>query len=495
MPPQCAALPLVVNSSFGVSSGASSTTSLATVGERGHLSKPVQVRHWPRKGFPEGKRKGRPAMTVLVVDKHHQPLMPCSEKRARLLLSRGRAVVHRRAPFVIRLKDRIRAESSVQEVAVKLDPGSKTTGLAVVRIAQGQEGEDHHALLLANLTHRGERVRRALQQRAGYRRRRRTANLRHRPARFHNRRRAEKWFPPSLRSRIGNVLTWMRRFVRWAPVSRIEVERVAFDTQLLQNPQISGVSYQRGELFGWEMRAYVLEKFGYRCAYCHTEEGPFELEHIQPRSRGGSNRVSNLALSCHACNVAKGNLTADEWGHPEVEVQARMPLRDAAAMNASRYALVEALRSLGLSILTWSGGRTRWNRDRYGIEKDHCLDALCVGDVVGVHQHAHHVLLIRAQGRGSYQRTNVDASGFPRGYLTRTKRIRGFATGDLVRATVPAPLKMAGAHVGRVAVRASGSFRVGKRDGINAMYCQLLQRADGYEATWKKKEAALPPQA
>jgi hypothetical protein len=75
----------------------------------------------------------------------------------------------------------------------------------------------------------------------------------------------------------------------------------------------------------------------------------------------------------------------------------------------------------------------------------------------------------------------VDASGFPRGYLTRAKRIRGFSTGDLVGAWVPAPLKTAGLHVERVAVRASGSFRVGKVDGINAKYVSLLQRKDGYE--------------
>ena len=165
----------------------------------------------------------------------------------------------------------------------------------------------------------------------------------------------------------------------------------------------------------------MLEKFEHRCAYCHTDQGPFELDHIRPRSRGGSNRVSNLALSCHACNGAKGNLTAAEWGHPEVEAQAKIPLKDAAAMNASRFALVEALHVLGLPIGTWSGGRTRWNRDRFGIEKDHCLDALCVGDLAGVVRPPSRILVIRAQGRGSYQRTNVDGAGFPRGYFTRAE--------------------------------------------------------------------------
>jgi len=432
-------------------------------------------------------------MAVFVLDQQKHPLMPCSEKRARLLLKSNRAVVHRVWPFTIRLKDRSRATSQVQSIALKVDPGSKTTGIALARIETTQGGEVHHALHLAELTHRGEEVRERLRTRAGYRRRRRSANLRYRPPRFAHRRRTPGWLPPSLRSRIGNVLTWARRYARFAPLTRIEVERVKFDLALMQNPEVGGVEYQRGELCGWEVRAYLLEKFQRRCAYCGRGNTAFELDHLLPRSRGGSDRVSNLALSCHDCNTIKGNQTASEFGHPEVEAQAKQPLRDAAAVNATRYALVDALRVLGLPIGTWSGGRTRWNRERFGIEKAHALDALCVGDVAGVQAPALRILTMTAQGRGSYQRTNVDASGFPRGYFTRKKRIQGFSTGDLVRATVPARLKTRGVHLGRVAVRASGSFRVGETDGINARYCRLVQRADGYAYTFAPK-AALPPQ-
>jgi 5-methylcytosine-specific restriction endonuclease McrA len=223
----------------------------------------------------------------------------------------------------------------------------------------------------------------------------------------------------------------------WINLSRTvtEVERVKFDLALLQNPELTGVEYQRGELLGWEIRSYLLEKFGRQCAYCRISAVPFELDHQLPRSRGGSNRVSNLVLSCHDCNLAKGDKTAAEWGHPEVTSQARAPLRDAAAVNTTRYALVEALKTLGLPIGTWSGGRTRWNRNRFGIMKTHCLDALCVG--------------------------------------------------DLVRAEVPGHLKTGGVHLGRVVVRASGSFRVGTMDGINARYCRVVQRLDGYDYTFQ----------
>src|SRR5689334_21530759 len=188
---------------------------------------------------------------VFVLDKHKKPLMPCTPRRARLLLSRKRAVVHRLQPFTIRLKGRAVQESVLQPVVLKIDPGSHTTGVALVRVEQTSEGEVHHALLLSEVTHRGEAVRDRLRKRAARRRRRHSANLRYRPPRFLNRRRPRGWLSPSLRSRIGNVFTWAKPYQRFIPMGRIDVERVKFDLQLLEDPEIAGVEYQHGELAGW----------------------------------------------------------------------------------------------------------------------------------------------------------------------------------------------------------------------------------------------------
>ncbi len=92
-------------------------------------------------------------MAVFVLDRRGKPLMPCSEKRARLLLARGRARLHRVVPFVIRLVDRERATAAVQPVRLKLDPGSNTTGLALVR--EDPADAVHHVLVLAEIQHRG----------------------------------------------------------------------------------------------------------------------------------------------------------------------------------------------------------------------------------------------------------------------------------------------------------------------------------------------------
>jgi 5-methylcytosine-specific restriction endonuclease McrA len=426
---------------------------------------------------------------VFVLDQKKRPLMPCTPKRARFLLARGRAVVHRVQPFVIRLKDRRVEDCVLQPIALKIDPGSKTTGMALARVVATGVGEVHRALFLSEVWHRGRTVHDRKVTQANARRRRRSANLRHRAPRFDNRRVSQGWLPPSILSRVGNVVTWAHRLIGWSPVIRLEVERVRFDTQLLQHPEIEGVQYQHGELAGWEVRTYLLIKHAYRCAYCGKPNVPFEIDHLQPRSRGGSNRVSNLSLACHACNQAKRNQTASEFGHPEVEARARTPLKDAAAVNATRYKLVEALRVFRLPLGIWTGGRTRWNRARFGVEKTHALDALCVGELAGVQAGTLTTLAITATGRGRHCRTNFTKYGFPASYLTRKKQVRGFKTGDRVRAVVKAKLKTAGIHVGRVQVRTSGFFDIetceSEVQGVNEKYCFLVQRADGYDyAIW-----------
>ena len=167
----------------------------------------------------------------------------------------------------------------------------------------------------------------------------------------------------------------------------------------------------------------------------------------------------------------------------KVLAQARAPLAAAAAVNATRRVLFEALKRTGLPVAGSSGGRTKFNRTRLGIPKSHALDAACVGETPALKGWRQPVLAIRAMGRGSYARTRVDRSGFPVGYLMAEKCVRGFRTGDIVRATVPSGKKR-GVHVGRVAVRRTGSFNVqtakGTVQGISHRHCRVVQRGDGY---------------
>lgn len=457
-----------------------------------------RLQTFPRGDGPQGPRyrarKGQKeaVMAVFVLDKRKKPLMPCSEKRARLLLERGRAVVHRIRPFVIRLKDRVGGET--QPLRLKMDPGDKTTGLALVREKEIMaEDESRHVaivLMLMELIHRGETIHKALKQRNEHRRSRR-GKLRYRAPRYANRTRPADWLPPSLRHRVETTMTWVERIRRWAPVQALSQEVVRFDMQAMENPEIRGVEYQKGPLAGYEIREYLLEKWGKRCTYCDAENVPLEIDHIQPRSLGGSDRVSNRTLACIPCNQKKGNrdardfLADDPRRLARIEAHRKAPLRCAAAVNSTRWALWQRLAGTGLPVESASGGRTKWNRERFGIPKSHCHDAACVGHVDAVFGWRQHpILRIKAVGRGRYQRTILTRYGFPRAYKTREKRLFGFQTWDIVQAKVPAG-KNKGSYLGRVTVRANGIFKLHTREKkmeyLKHEYCRLVQRGDGYD--------------
>jgi hypothetical protein len=272
------------------------------------------------------------------------------------------------------------------------------------------------------------------------------------------------------------------------------MELVRFDLQKMENPEISGVEYQQGTLAGYEVREYLLEKFGRCCVYCGARDVPLYIDHVTARARGGTDRLSNLVIACLLCNDEKAAQDIREFLKDDPERLERIlawckaSLKDAAAVNATRWALWRALDATGLPVECGSGGRTKYNRSRFGIPKSHALDAACVGRVDAVEGWEVPVLRIKASGRGAYCRTRVDKYGFPRGYCIREKIVKGFKTGDMATATVPTG-KKAGVYVGRIAIRASGSFNVqtstGVVQGIQARQFTLIQRGDGYHYDYR----------
>ncbi|MEK7483435.1 MAG: RNA-guided endonuclease IscB [Planctomycetota bacterium] len=410
---------------------------------------------------------------VFLVDTFKQPLDPIRPGWARKLLKAGKASVLRRFPFTLILKREVK-EPILSALRFKIDPGSKTTRIAVLKDSTGE------VLFGAEIEHRGQKIKDALDSRRAYRRNRRNRHTRYREPRFNNRTRLEGWLPPSIGSRIENVLTWVKRILRISPIKALSQELVKFDTQLLQSPEIAGVLYQQGELQGYEVREYLLEKFKRLCAYCGKGNVPLEIEHIVPSSRGGSDRVSNLTLACHNCNETKGTKTAEEFGHSEVQKLAKAPLKDAASMNATRWELYRRLQKTGLPLEVGSGGLTKYNRIQRRLDKEHWIDAVCVGisTPARVEISQVKVLKIKAFGHGRRQRCRVNAFGFPIGYAPKEKSFRGFQTGDFVKAVITKG-KFAGVHLGRVAIRFRPSFRLNGFD-VHPKYLTILQKADGY---------------
>jgi 5-methylcytosine-specific restriction endonuclease McrA len=420
-----------------------------------------------------------------------QPLNPVHPGRARMLLSSGKAAVLKRYPFTIVLKTAIE-KPDLQPLRIKIDPGSKTTGIAIVNDASSE------VVFAAELSHRGHAIKASLDDRRAVRQSRRRRHTRYRKQRFLNRKRKEGWVPPSLESRIANMVTWVQRFRRLAPITAISQELVTFDFQQMENPEISGTEYQQGTLAGYEVREYLLEKWQRACSYCGAEHIPLQVEHINPKANGGTNRVSNLCLACEPCNKAKGKqdirtfLAKKPALLKRILVQAQAPLKDASAVNVTRWSLFNRLKELGLPVETGSGGLTKYNRSTRELPKAHWIDAACVGkstpDVLCMKQIS--IFLIIAKGHGCRQMcvTDPHAPGFPKQHKKRCKTFLGYRTGDMVKAVTP---KMT--IEGRIVIRHRPSFRIGKVD-IHPKYMRRVQRADGY-AYEQKGVRGVPPHA
>lgn len=426
----------------------------------------------------------KPSNRVFVLNKDKQPLSPCHPARARELLEKKKVKVFRHFPFTIILKFQ-KKDPKFQDTIVKIDPGSKTTGIAVILEC---EKKGWVLVWAANLEHRGQSIVKKLISRRQLRRSRRDRKTRYRQPRFSNRKSSKPkgWLPPSLLSRVNNVKTWVKRIQRYCYIESCTLETVKFDTQKMQNSEITGVEYQQGELQGYEVKEYLLEKYKRTCVYCGKTGIPLEVEHIVPRSKNGSNRVSNLAIACHFCNQKKGSKSLEEFLKTKhslvksIKSKLKQSLSDTAAVNSTRKKLKEVLKEL-IETSVSKGYITKYNRIKQCYKKDHWVDAACVGKYSGSEvfiPRGFKPLLIKANGRGHRRFCLVDKFGFPRtSPRQRRKQILGVQSNDVVRTT-----HKKGIFVGKVGL-SNGTFTMKVGVGcirFKASDCKILHKEDGY---------------
>lgn len=477
---------------------------------------------------------------VAVLDTNKQVLEPCHPAVARRLLRDGKAAVLKRYPFTIILKQAIPADTvKTRGYQLCVDPGSKVTGLAIV-------DEARNIVFAAELEHRGDAIKKSLMTRVGFRRGRRTRNLRYRKPRWQNRKRAvpifenggwimrrvsetegikgygdgEGWVAPSLMSRVFNIRTWVNRLQKAYPITNLAFELVKFDMQVMDNPEIKGVEYQQGTLQGYEVREYLLEKHSRKCAYCGKGDVKLEVEHIIPKAIRVDNRISNLTLACQPCNSKKGKMhpseIEDRAFRKTVETaakKAKQPLKDAASVNTIRWKIDETLKGTSLPISYGTGGKTKYNRTESGLPKAHYFDAACVVDIVKQPKDLS-ILYIKAKGYG--QRDLFAFSAGENKNKTRLvgkqdakKKKHGFNYGNRKRSSGDSfrkfdhvvILKKSGSHhVGiincfdhtpkkgaprKLRVECSKSEKKDPRISGNTKELKRIQRRDGYYYTHK----------
>ncbi len=305
----------------------------------------------------------RIADIVYVISLNGEPLMPTVQQHSRKLIRKGRAKVIRRNPFTIRLL--CASGSKTQSVTLGIDAGYSHIGFSAVT--------EKKELISGEVTLRKD-VSKGLTERRMYRKNKRN-KLWYREPRWQNRVSTKKkgWLAPSIKHKLDAHISLIEKIKSLLPISKVIVEVASFDTQKMQNPEIGGVEYQQGELRGYEVREYLLEKWGRKCAYCGKSNIPLEIEHIVPKLRGGTNRVSNLTLSCHRCNQKKGIKTATEFGYPEIQSEAIQTLKATAFMNMVKQRMVDLL-----DCESTYGYITKHDRIKLGLEKSHRNDAFVI---------------------------------------------------------------------------------------------------------------------
>ena len=297
-------------------------------------------------------------MIVYVLNKHREPLMPCSPGKARRLLKSKKARVVNLEPFTIQLL--YGSSGYKQPVTLGIDPGYKNVGISVV--------SDKRELYRSEVELRTD-IPKLMEKRRMFRRSRRGRKTRYREPRFLNRGHPG-WLAPSIRHKLDSCVRLVDRVRMILPISKVVVEVASFDIQKIKNPDIEGEMYQQGEMMGfWNVREYVLHRDDHRCRHCHgkSEDKILQVHHIHGKKHGATNRPEELLTVCKTCH------DNHHKGLDVIVVKFVKRFKPETFMTTIRWKLVNILGAEHTY-----GYITKNNRIRYGLEKSHSNDAFVI---------------------------------------------------------------------------------------------------------------------
>lgn len=226
-----------------------------------------------------------------------------------------------------------------------------------------------------------------------YRRSRRNRKCRYRKPRFLNRKRTEKWLPPSLQNRINHTFDWIDKFSALVPNPVLHIEVGKFDTAKMINPDINGVDYQHGQTYGFfDERYFVFARDNYTCQVCgKSKDKILRIHHIIYRSNGGTDRVNNLIAVCTDCHTSanhkKGGILY-KWQEENKKVR---QYKEPTFMNTLRKRIFVKYPN---AVITY-GSETTPKRKDIGLEKTHYNDAIVISGIDTIKENPNEWLLIR----------------------------------------------------------------------------------------------------
>lgn len=302
-------------------------------------------------------------MQVYVLNHKGKPLMPCSPRKARLLLKAKKVKVITKTPFTIQWI--VPTRSYAQPITLGVDSGYTSIGLSAV--TDSQEVYATEVALRSDIVKLNS-------ERRQYRRARRNRNTWYRKPRFLNRKKPKGWLAPSIQHKLDSHIKLINQVKAMLPISHIDVEVAAFDIQKIKNPDIEGVDYQNGvQKDFWNAREYVLYRDDHICQHCKgkSKDKILEVHHIVSRQIGGD-RPDNLITLCKTCHdkVSAGNL--------KLKVKPSKGFKAETFMSSVRWKLVDKLRELGNVVNHTYGYITKSKRISLGLPKSHVNDAFVI---------------------------------------------------------------------------------------------------------------------
>lgn len=320
-------------------------------------------------------------MVVFVINKHGEPLMPCSTRKARLLLKKKKAKIINYEPFTIQLL--YGSSGYKQPINIGVDLGAKYTGIAIV-------SEDK--VLAKGEVEVRQDVKQNLMNKRMYRRSRRTRKTRYRQARFDNRKKPKGWLPPSIESRITNTFRWIDKFVALVPNPMIHIEVGKFDVQKIINPDIQGVDYQQGQTYGYhDVRYFVFARDNYTCQVCKKRNQILNTHHIVYRSHGGTDRADNLITVCTDCHTHKNHQKGNVLWKWMIGGKKLPTFKEGTFMNILRRRVFTHYPDARFTY----GSITTPNRKALGLDKTHFNDAIATTGISLIKQNCESVFKIK----------------------------------------------------------------------------------------------------
>ena len=297
--------------------------------------------------------------------------MPCSNKKARLLLKEGKAKIYQYNPFTIQLT--VPTGESKQKVSVGVDTGAVHIGIAITA--------ENKVLVKGEIELR-DGIHKVMESRAALRRTRRVRNTRYRQARFLNRKHnMDKWLPPTIQSKIEATFRWIDAFCSLVPNPELHIEVGKFDPHKMINPNIHGEEYQNGQCAGYyNVRYFVFARDKYTCQVCKKTGKILNTHHIVFKSHGGTDRADNLITVCTDCHTSENHKEGQilyDWMIKHKKVK---QYKEATFMNIIRKRIFQKYPQ---AIITY-GSETSPYRKQLGLEKTHYNDAIAISKIENI---------------------------------------------------------------------------------------------------------------